>query len=165
MDSVSTTLEVYGTFIPTLASVIAQFTAKDEDNSGSTSSQSVSILSYLSSEITQTRQDFLQWRADSGPAANSLDTTGPSQDSGGGSGARPAESRGSVEGETNRMPQFLSNVESLIEMLLMSVQNVVQAEVAVSHTAENTDDAEGNQEEENEEEGMVQEHVFFRYIF
>ena len=163
MKSVSTVLDVYESFVPTLASVIAQFSvqsdnsSKDKDNP---SSQLVASLSYLSSEISQTRHRFHQWwdRDSVLPGAEVKGNNALSQGDSGQVQAKHADTRDSrslnvshmsVEG-IERSSKILSSVESLVEMLLVSVQTVVQAERAVEH-----DEADQRQEDDNDEEGMT----------
>ncbi|GFO05689.1 midasin, partial [Plakobranchus ocellatus] len=179
IQCVSSTLEVYESFVATIKFVISQFTASNnsisEDECGSSSNSSlVSSLTYLSSVITQTKQGFCLWWKNLERAFILTERAAGLQDSlvylqasqsseaheanqGTGSVPRPQKSA-----ELSNISQFLSSAEDLMESLLISVQNVVQAETKDA-SVENNDNSQAKQEEnkteQEDEEELLDAHL------
>ncbi|RUS90710.1 hypothetical protein EGW08_001514, partial [Elysia chlorotica] len=184
MESISTVLEIYQTFVPTLTGVIAQFTAtcdsSGQENKENPSGQLASSLSFLSSEITGTGQAFLKWwdkhsvvsqtagakssvaplQKDSGIKSTKLDDAripglrNVLHESGGSAG-RSSEIVSSVESRTS---EAMSSVESLVEMLLLSVQSVIHTHKA-GEAGEGQSDTANQGEEEDQEEELSEAHL------
>ncbi|GFR95392.1 midasin, partial [Elysia marginata] len=175
MESVSSVLEVYESLVPIMSSVIDQFKVRtDEDSNNSSSGQLVTSLSYLRSEITQTRQSFHQWwdSAGSGGADlqgnSAVSQTITKHRKTRGSAVNMSESQTSDEGVTSQ--KFMGDLEQLVETLLLSVQNIVHVETISGPKGENleapgtkpVEDGVEEEEEEELEESHLSEHLLER---